>query len=153
MRDSHGCIDTKSTVITQPTLLTLAVDSTGTLLVSGSSTGGVFVTAGGGTTPYTFAWSNGATSEDNINLPIGTYTVTVTDNKGYAATGSSVVTQPTLLVPSIAAFHNLNCYHDSTGWIDLSVSGSVAPYTLICGVMEKQQEDISNLTRLQELMQ
>ncbi|MBK7811453.1 MAG: T9SS type A sorting domain-containing protein [Saprospiraceae bacterium] len=37
----------------------------------------------GGYASYAFKWSNGATTEDLVNMPGGTYSVTVTDNNGY----------------------------------------------------------------------
>jgi len=40
------------------------------------------------TSTYTFAWSNGAFTEDITDLPAGTYTVTVTDTDGCTATAS-----------------------------------------------------------------
>ncbi|MEM7038914.1 MAG: HYR domain-containing protein, partial [Bacteroidota bacterium] len=57
-----------------------AGDSTGTVDLS--------VTGGHACSPYTFAWSNGATTEDLMNVPAGTYTVTVTDIMGCTATAS-----------------------------------------------------------------
>ncbi|MBR9919406.1 MAG: T9SS type A sorting domain-containing protein [Bacteroidetes bacterium] len=48
----------------------------------GASDGAVTVVASNGTAPYTYLWSNGVTTADNINLPEGIYTVTVTDDNG-----------------------------------------------------------------------
>jgi chondroitin-sulfate-ABC endolyase/exolyase len=45
----------------------------------GVSTGSATATATGGTGNYTFTWSSGATGTQALNLPEGTYTVTVND--------------------------------------------------------------------------
>lgn len=41
----------------------------------------------GGQSPYTYLWSNGATTQDISNIPGGSYTVTVTDNTGCEEVG------------------------------------------------------------------
>src|SRR5690606_1419154 len=47
---------------------------------NGFSNGYIDVTANGGIPPYSFLWSNGATTEDLIDVPAGFYEITVTDN-------------------------------------------------------------------------
>ena len=44
-----------------------------------------------GLMPYTYLWSNGAETPDISNLPIGTYTVTVTDNEACTATATTEI--------------------------------------------------------------
>jgi hypothetical protein len=44
------------------------------------NTANINLTVSGGTGPFTYEWSNNETSEDLTNVPLGTYTVTVTDN-------------------------------------------------------------------------
>jgi hypothetical protein len=46
---------------------------------TGVNDGSIDLSVAGGVPPYTFAWSNGARSEDVANLASGTYTVSVTD--------------------------------------------------------------------------
>ena len=74
----------------------------------GQSNGLVDLTANNGAAPYTYAWSNFATTEDLSALPAGTYTCTVTDNLGCTATAETTVTQPQALTVEIPGI-TLNC--------------------------------------------
>ena len=49
---------------------------------NGASDGSIDVTVTGGAGAYTYAWSNGATSEDVSDLGAGVYSVTATDENG-----------------------------------------------------------------------
>jgi hypothetical protein len=44
--------------------------------------GSIFVNATGGAQPLEYLWSNGATTQDLLNVPAGNYSVTVTDAEG-----------------------------------------------------------------------
>lgn len=57
----------------------------------GEQTGAIDVTVSGGTAPYTYSWSNGATTQDISNLGAGVYTLTVTDNNGCFSTANYTV--------------------------------------------------------------
>ncbi len=50
--------------------------------------GAIEVTTNGGQLPFSFAWSNGATTASASNLAAGTYTVTATDANGCSAISS-----------------------------------------------------------------
>jgi hypothetical protein len=62
----------------------------------GIGEGDVSITTSGGTSPYTYLWSDGATSEDRTDIDAGTYSVTATDANNCKTTISvtiPVVTQ------------------------------------------------------------
>jgi len=52
----------------------------------GESNGGINISFINGSAPFSFAWSNGLSTEDLMNVPAGTYTVTITDAVGCSAT-------------------------------------------------------------------
>lgn len=86
--DNGGCTDTTMVnVVVNPTPTlgnTALLDSAR----CGASTGGVLgITVTGGTPGYTYQWSNGSTNDSLLNVPMGTYSVVVTDANGCVATG------------------------------------------------------------------
>ncbi len=68
---------------------TSSVDSNVTCL--GGSDGGATASATGGAVPYTYSWSNGATTASITGIAAGTYTVTVTDVNSESATASVTI--------------------------------------------------------------
>ncbi|MGB3076111.1 MAG: right-handed parallel beta-helix repeat-containing protein [Chitinophagales bacterium] len=60
----------------------------------GQSNGSANVSVSGGTSPYSYLWSNGRTVANIINLAAGNYTVTVTDANGCTAQTVVTITQP-----------------------------------------------------------
>jgi len=77
----------------------------------------------GGTTPYTYAWSNGDTIEDVTGLKEGTYTVTVTDSAGCKTIQSATVSEP-LPIALATTIVDANC-GVADGSIIASVSGGL----------------------------
>ncbi|HNU34026.1 MAG TPA: gliding motility-associated C-terminal domain-containing protein [Bacteroidia bacterium] len=130
--DAQGCSSTIASItITQPTAgLSASVTSTGNVACNGGGNGSVDLTVAGGTSPYTFTWSNGATTEDINNLYAGTYNVSITDANGCTANSSATVSQPAgALASSIATSQNILCYSQNTGSVTLNVTGGTAPYS------------------------
>ena len=77
-----GCTRSDDVIVNVDPPLIIAVTSITNSTSSASNDGAVDITVSGGTLPYQFEWSNGATTEDIININPGIYTVTIIDAFG-----------------------------------------------------------------------
>lgn len=110
----------------------------------GGTNGSIDITITGGDAPFTFLWSNGATSEDISGIGAGTYTVDATDNNGCVHSYQvNLSNNGSLVVSGIST--NETCVDADNGSIDLTVTGGTAPTTFIWST-GATTEDISNLS-------
>lgn len=76
--DAQGCTSTSTVILSEPEELVITVDE----FIPGGLDGGIVeITVTGGTPPYDYQWSDGSTEED-VNLPLGQWFLSVTDNNG-----------------------------------------------------------------------
>ncbi|NBP30453.1 MAG: adhesin, partial [Flavobacteriia bacterium] len=118
--DANGCTATASQSVGSLSLINVTATVTSPILCNGQ-TATVNVTATGGTGPY-----NGTGSFANVAA--GNVTYTVTDANGCSGSTNLTVTEPAAITSS---FSNTNvlCNGASTGAIDLTIGGGIAPYS------------------------
>ncbi|MFN8323883.1 MAG: T9SS type A sorting domain-containing protein [Chitinophagales bacterium] len=87
--DANSCSFTTTAVVNGPAAA-LTTSGTSTNATNGNN-GAVDLTVAGGTSAYTYNWSNAANTEDVSGLAAGTYTVTVTDSKGCTASSTFTI--------------------------------------------------------------
>ncbi|MFN8323578.1 MAG: PKD domain-containing protein [Chitinophagales bacterium] len=100
------------------------------------------VTVLGGTAPFTYAWSNGATTEDIMNINAGTYTVTITDGNGCKNINTTTVTDASAV--SVTFTTQNPTQGNSNGSVTANPSGGTSPY-LYNWSNGSQLQTISNL--------
>ncbi|MBU0764162.1 MAG: gliding motility-associated C-terminal domain-containing protein, partial [Bacteroidetes bacterium] len=127
--DANGCFETDTVYISGPEELNSTVTGTNILCFGGA--GFADLTISGGTIPYLYLWSNDSTSQDiNIYVP-GTYYVDVTDSNGCQISDTITIAGPAeAITPVISGTNNL-CYGDSTGSVEISVTGGTSPYSYL----------------------
>jgi hypothetical protein len=118
---------TSTTTIAQPANAVTAAP-TATLTSCTSSTGTAAANAAGGTSGYTYLWSNSATTATLSGLSAATYLVTVTDANGCTATGSATVSVPPAFTASVTPT-NVLCHGLSTGSATASTTGATGTLT------------------------
>ena len=130
IRDGNGCTRTLSGTVNQPPAIT-ATFSAVAVRCFGQSTGSATATVGGGTSGYTYNWSNGGNTAQILNLAAGTYVLTVTDSRGCTLVAPGVnVAQPATPVTVSIADSLPPCFGASNGRVTAqALGGSGAPYT------------------------
>ncbi len=124
--DNNGCTKTATASVTNTGAGTASISSVTNVSCNGGNNGMASSTISGGTSPYTFSWSNGQTVQNVIGLSAGSYTITITDANGCIATQTIAITEPPLLVLGASAVA-ASC-QGSDGSASASASGGKAAY-------------------------
>jgi hypothetical protein len=129
--DASGCVATATVTILEPSSLGTAITSVTNSICNLSCNGQATVTAGGGTTPYTYLWNNSSqqTTATATGLCAGTYTVTVTDKNGCTNNNTAIISQPPPITISTVHVTNVSCNGSDNGVISIAVSGGTPGYT------------------------
>ncbi len=123
--DANNCTETENISVGNipgPTL----TPAVAPVACNGDATGNITLTVNGGTPPLSFAWSNGALSQDIFNLPAGAYSVTATDANGCEVVQNATVTEPDALGAAINTANSL-C-GQANGTAQAVAQGGVPPY-------------------------
>ncbi|MDW8274268.1 MAG: Ig-like domain-containing protein [Chitinophagales bacterium] len=127
-KDNNGCQASVSATIQQSGFLSLVVDTVWNVSCFGANDGAIYTRVQGGVSPYQYYWSNAASTDFITGLGPGVYSLTVVDASGCISNISAPVLEPRPLIAQISNIRQPRCFNDSTGLIDLSVTGGTTPY-------------------------
>lgn len=148
--DSKGCLGVYNYSLTEPTQgLSLSLSGTD-VLCNGDATGAIETTVDGGTTLYTYLWSNGETTADITSLITGNYSVVVTDNNGCIIGDNLTLIEPIAPLALSTVVIDVDCYGNNSGAIDLTITGGTTPYIQLWSnlgtiILSDTTEDLTNL--------
>jgi gliding motility-associated-like protein len=148
--DSKPCTIVRTFTILEPQVLVLSANTTNAFDCNDANTGAINLLVSGGSAPFTYAWSNGATTEDLNNIPAGNYLVTVTDVNGCTKQAQYSINRPPPLVTGVVTKTDFDCetkYVKQTFVAD--VSGGVPPYQLVwsSGTVSGANNEFMNTTQ------
>ncbi len=92
--DNNGCINQLNSIITEPSPLTIVLDSLLDASYYGASDGLIQTQASGGNGIYSFLWSSGQSSPNINGLTAGQYQLTINDQLGCVDTRSFTINEP-----------------------------------------------------------
>ncbi len=129
--DNNGCSVNDTAIITEPLVLTSTMVVDSNVSCFGLMDGGATVSPLGGTSPYTYLWSNSATTASITGVGAGTYIVTVTDANGCSVNDTAIITEPVVLASTMAVDSNVSCFGLTDGGATVSSSGGTSPFTYL----------------------
>jgi hypothetical protein len=141
IKDANNCVKSGELIIFEPTALSISAIAAD-VSCAGGNNGVINLTVSGGIAPYTYQWSNGASTEDIFNLRAGTYSVSITDDYGCSENRSYTLDQPDQPIVVNGVVTDAN---GGAGSVDITVTGGVQPYRFLWS-NNATTEDISGLT-------
>ena len=133
--DVNVCQASINFEITDPLLLVGQIMSTDET-VPGGNDGTASIVVSGGVTPYTYLWSNGASTSDIMNLGTGNYTVTATDANGCTITEMVTIMSAGCVLSATITTTDVDCFGALTGAATLIIMNQVDPVTILWSTAE-----------------
>tara|TARA_B110000858_G_scaffold120937_1_gene138029 strand:+ start:309 stop:3977 length:3669 start_codon:yes stop_codon:yes gene_type:complete len=100
LTSSNGCDSIVTTNLTIGAAINI-MSNISQVSCNGYTDGSINITTNGGSSPYTYLWSNGIATQSISNIPAGTYTLSVSDANNCITVDSLIVTEPSALQTSI----------------------------------------------------
>ena len=126
--DANSCIAISSVEISEPDDLEVNIN-TPLIECGGTDSGSASAIVIGGTPPYDYEWSNGATTSEILNIPAGIYELTVTDANGCEITGQTITVSELPQLELSFEVTNIVCSNAAIGAIEVTPDGGTSPYT------------------------
>lgn len=130
--DVNGCSASSTFTISDSDGPSISINSTEPTCPSDAD-GAIDLTITGGTSPYTYSWSDGSTTEDLLNLSAGTYDIEVADANGCTAMNSISLTGGAPIALGSFTLTNPSC-GNSDGQIAVNATGGNGTLTYQWGV-------------------
>jgi hypothetical protein len=128
--DSVGCVRTASDTVLNLGLV-VSIQSATPVACNGVPNGKIKLAVSGGTLPYTFAWSNGATADSIENVASGTYSVTVSDAASCSVTFSYFLNQTNTNWSYYVYVNSTPANCATNGTATATPFGGTGPYTYL----------------------
>lgn len=127
--DANGCTSVETIAVSNAGAPTATISASTDATCAGAADGSATVSATGGSSPYTYLWSDGQTTATATGLSAGTYSVTVTDASGCSSVVNVTINEPAALSITVDGTSNPTGSSATDGSISTTVTGGTAPYT------------------------
>jgi len=126
--DANACTFTSQTGMSDPNPLISVFSTNISVSCYGESDGLLSVNSSGGTTPYTYLWSTGDSTNIIDSLSSGMYYLTTTDANNCITQSSTLISEPSPITFS-SQVNSPSCIGSNDGQININLFGGTAPYS------------------------
>ena len=151
--DQNNCTVSKDTTLTEPPALNATISQFKNIKCKGDANGTATPSVLGGTPfignfRYIYKWNDPLQQDavTAVNLPVGTYTVSVTDANGCMDTANVTITEPATAVQAFPVQTKLSCYNSNTGEARVNATGGAGNYSYKWSNLQNTQS-ITGLSR------
>jgi gliding motility-associated-like protein len=128
VQDANGCTATSSVVISEPAVIAISTNISGS--VCSNANGAISVSASGGTGALQYSINNGNTFQPSgnfANIVSGNYAIVVQDANGCTMTASAVVNDAPAATILNTPVINISCNGLANGQIQINAQGGTSP--------------------------
>jgi len=125
--DGAGCSEIEAVNVSNAGAATVTTSGSNVSCFGGAD-GAIGTAISGGAPPFTFSWSNGATTQNLTGLQANTYTLTLTDSLSCLVVQSVVITDPKPVLVS-TTFLNVSTPTACDGTATATATDGTPPYT------------------------
>ena len=130
--DNNGCTTSSCVTVTEPaSAVSVTISNQTDALCTGTATGTATALGAGGTSGYSYIWSDGQTSQTATGLLAGSYTVTVVDANGCTSQTSVTIGNPGIVTGQVTVQQNVSCYGGTDGILIGAGSGGVSNFSYV----------------------
>lgn len=144
--DSNGCSTSETVMVNQPSdTLGIQLVSTTNIDCHGTNSGAIFLNGTGGTPAYTYLIGGVPQSTGNFTgLFAGSHNIQILDMNNCPFDTTVILTEPDTLVLLTDTIGNLLCNGDSSGFIGISGTGGITPYSYSMNGIDFQPSGMFN---------
>ena len=124
--DAVGCIRNGAVVVAPVSVIDASINAS--TVICPATTGTAVAVVSGTNAPFSYLWSNAATTSSISGVPLGTYTCTITDALGCSVTKSKTLSAISPVSLGVATV-NATCIYNTDGSANAIASGGTAPYS------------------------
>jgi gliding motility-associated-like protein len=125
--DAWGCMGSGQATVQSPEEITVDIATTDAHCHN-TSDGTIAVAVSGGSFPYGYTWDESSFAGNNVtNAHAGTYSLTVTDDRGCESHHVITVGSPDAIVVT-ANVENISCHGKRDGVVEVTAEGGTEPY-------------------------